>query len=62
MVQEIIIGILFVLALFFLGRMVYRAFTQKENCSAGCSCSNVSIKEIEAKMKNDTRFDQKTIS
>jgi hypothetical protein len=62
MVQELIIGLLFISALFFLGRMVYRAFSQKENCSAGCSCSTISVKEIEEKMKADKRFDQKTNS
>ena len=56
MVQEIIIGLLFALALAFLVRMVYKAFTQKDNCSAGCSCSTISIQEIEQKMKTDKRF------
>lgn len=54
--QEGIIGLLFTLALFFLGRMVYRAFSKKENCSAGCSCSAVSIEEIEKKIEADKRF------
>jgi K+-transporting ATPase c subunit len=56
--QEIIIGLLFTIALFFLGRMVYKAFTQKENCAAGCSCSTVSIQEIEKKIEADKRFQQ----
>ncbi len=57
MEQELIIGLLFTLALFFLVRMVYKTFTQKENCSGGCSCSNISIQEIEEKMKTDKRFE-----
>ena len=57
--QELIIALLFALALFFLVRMVYRAFTQKDNCSVGCSCSSVSIEEIEKKMKEDKRFEHK---
>ena len=59
MVQEIIIGILFTAALFFLGKIVYKTFNQKENCSAGCSCSSVSIQDIENKIKTDKRFEKK---
>ncbi len=59
--QEIIIGLLFAVALFFLGRMVYRQFTKKEGCGEGCGCSSasaVSMDEIEAKLKKDKRFEQ----
>lgn len=57
--QEIIIGILFAVALFFLGRMGYRQFTKKEGCGEGCGCSSasaVSMEEIEKKLKADERF------
>lgn len=57
MEQEVIVGLLFAMALFFLVRMVYKTFTQKENCSGSCSCSHVSMEEIEKKMKADKRFE-----
>lgn len=59
--QEIIIGLLFAVALFFLGRMVYRQFSKKEGCGEGCGCSSasaVSIEEIEKKLKADKRFNK----
>lgn len=57
--QEIGIGFLFGLALFYLGRMVYRQFTKKDGCGEGCGCSSasaVSMEEIEKKLKADKRF------
>jgi hypothetical protein len=57
--QEITIGLLFTIALFYLGRMVYRQFTKKEGCEAGCSCSgSISIDDIEEKLKKDKRFEK----
>ena len=59
--QEITIGLLFAVALFFLGRMVYRQFTKKEGCGEGCGCSGasaVSLEEIEKKLKADKRFEK----
>ena len=55
--QEITIGLLFAVALFCLGRMVYRQFTKKEGCGEGCGCASaVSIDSIEEKLKKDKRF------
>ncbi|HSZ72617.1 MAG TPA: hypothetical protein VK750_08060 [Cytophagaceae bacterium] len=57
--QEISIGLLFTVALFYLGRMVYRMFARKEGCGEGCGCaSSVSIDAIEEKLKNDKRFEK----
>ena len=39
--QEIIIGILFLGALFFIGRMIWRQYTAKEGCE-GCHSCDVS--------------------
>lgn len=61
MYQEMIIGLLFAVALFFLGRMVYRQFTRKDGCGEGCGCSSasaVSMQEIEKKLKADKRFEK----
>jgi hypothetical protein len=38
--QELIIGLIFAAALFYLGRRVYRSFfSKKAGCSKGCGCS-----------------------
>jgi hypothetical protein len=37
MVQSIIIGLLVMAALFYLGRMVYKAFQGKASCGGGCA-------------------------
>ncbi len=60
--QEITIGLLFAVALFFLIRMVYRQFSKKEGCGEGCGCSSASavlIEEMEKKLKADKRFNTK---
>ena len=36
MIQLILIGIVFLGAAFYLGRMVYRSFQAKHECSTGC--------------------------
>ncbi|WP_189628950.1 FeoB-associated Cys-rich membrane protein [Roseivirga thermotolerans] len=45
--QEIIIGILFLAALFFMGRKVYRQYKAKDSCATGCEkCSPSSNKDF----------------
>ncbi|MEC7755129.1 MULTISPECIES: FeoB-associated Cys-rich membrane protein [Roseivirga] len=45
--QEIIIGILFLAALFFMGRKVYRQYKAKDSCATGCEkCSPSSNKNF----------------
>lgn len=51
MIQHLIIGLLFTGALFYLGRLAYRAFTSK-NCASGCGkCSAVDFNQIEQKIR-----------
>lgn len=57
--QELIIGFLFLLALFYLGKLAYRQFSKKESCGDGCGCSSaskISLDDIERKLKADKRF------
>jgi FeoB-associated Cys-rich membrane protein len=36
MIQQILIGLIFLAAAFHLGRMVYRSFQAKNACTSGC--------------------------
>ncbi len=38
MIQQILVGILFLGALFYIGRMAYRSLTAKKACSGNCKC------------------------
>ena len=45
MLQSVIIGILIILALAYLGRMVYRLFQGKTHCETGCAkCGDIQNK------------------
>ncbi|MBF9253061.1 FeoB-associated Cys-rich membrane protein [Pontibacter sp. 172403-2] len=48
MVQQIIILLVFIAALAYIGRMLYRNFTVKGGCASGCSgCSAIDFKKIQ---------------
>jgi len=52
MIQEIILFSIFAVALFYLGRLVYRSFTTKESCPKGCgSCGAVDFNKIQQQIK-----------
>ena len=48
-VQTVIVIVLFLAALFYLGKMVYNSFNNKKGCASNCKCgvdfSDVKIKE-----------------
>ena len=51
-VQEIIVILIFIAALVYLGRLVYRSFTTDAGCPKGCgSCSAVDFKKIEQQIR-----------
>jgi len=53
MIQEIIIGTIFLGALFYVGRMVYKNMTSKTACATGCSkCGALDLAKIEADIKS----------
>ncbi|HEY8401235.1 MAG TPA: FeoB-associated Cys-rich membrane protein [Cytophagaceae bacterium] len=53
MIQEILVGLIFLAAIFYLGRMVYRQFASKEaGCSSGCGgCSKIDLQKIEEQIR-----------
>lgn len=51
MIQHFLIAVLFAGAVFYLGRMAYRAFTAR-NCSTGCGkCGVVDFDKIESEIR-----------
>ncbi|MCZ8020549.1 MAG: hypothetical protein O9302_08105 [Cyclobacteriaceae bacterium] len=52
MFQEITVVFVFVVALYYLGRLVWKQFTAKQACESGCAkCSAVDFAKIEAELK-----------
>lgn len=45
MIEEIIIGVLFLIAAAYLGRKLYRSFRADQGCAKGCGCSEAEIKK-----------------
>lgn len=55
MVQQILIGILFLAAAAYLGVLLFGQFRAKTGCSAGCGkCGSLDIDQIEARIKADS--------
>jgi hypothetical protein len=52
MLQEIIIGLAFLGALFYVGRLFYKNMVAKSACATGCSkCGALDLAKIEAQIK-----------
>ena len=53
MIQNILVGLLFLSALIYVGRMIYKSFTAKSGCDTGCGkCSAIDFDKIEKQLKN----------
>jgi hypothetical protein len=52
MIQHLIIGIIFLAAILYVARMLYKSFTAKSGCSTGCGqCNAVDFEKIEKQLK-----------
>ena len=52
MVQEVIVGIVFSGAVFYIGQLIYKSLQSKSACATGCGkCGALDIQKIEAQMK-----------
>jgi len=48
MIQQVIILLIFIAALVYIGRMLYRNFAAKGGCASGCgACSTIDFKKIQ---------------
>jgi len=53
MIQQVVIGIIFLSALGYLGRMIYRSFQAKNACATGCGkCGAVDFEKIEKQINS----------
>ena len=53
MIQQIAVGIIFLGAAGYVGRIIYRSFQAKSNCSTGCGkCNVVDFAKIENDLKS----------
>ena len=54
MIQEILIGVIFLAAAAYLVRLLYKNFTARPGCATGCGkCQTINFQEIEKKL-NET--------
>ena len=54
MIQEVIIGIVFLAALAYVSTLVFRNFNSKEGCESGCGkCSVADLQKLEAEIKKN---------
>jgi len=59
MVQQILTAILFVVALLYVGRLIYKSF-QAKSCATGCGkCGAVDFSKIEAQLKANNQMTTK---
>lgn len=53
MIQNALVALLFLSALIYTGRLIYRSFTSKSNCDTGCAkCNTIDFNKIENQLKN----------
>ncbi len=48
-IQLIIVALLFLGALLYIGRMIYRTLKSKKGCASGCGKCSVDFSKVEAK-------------
>ena len=52
MIQEVIVGIIFAGAVFYVGQLVYKSVQSKSACTTGCGkCGALDVKKLEAQIK-----------
>ena len=52
MIQDVLIAVLFLAAMFYIGRMIYKNFTAKSGCTTGCAkCGALDLDKIESELK-----------
>jgi hypothetical protein len=60
MIQQLIVGLFFLGALVYLGRLLYRSFTAKSaGCASGCGkcgASSLDLNKIEAQLKKSGKY------
>jgi hypothetical protein len=52
MIQNLLVGLVFLLALVYVGRLIYKSFQAKSACESGCGkCGAVDFNKIEKQLR-----------
>jgi len=52
MIQQLIVGLFFIAAVIYIGRLLFRAFQGKSDCASGCGkCNAVDFSKLEKQLK-----------
>jgi hypothetical protein len=52
MFQSILVGLIFIAAVLYIGRLIFRSFRADSACSSGCGkCAAIDFKKLEAQLK-----------
>jgi hypothetical protein len=52
MIQQVVVVLIFIFAVAYLGRLVYRSITVKSDCTTGCGKCSVDFKKLENDLQN----------
>ncbi|HEY3405273.1 MAG TPA: FeoB-associated Cys-rich membrane protein [Ohtaekwangia sp.] len=54
MIQQLLVGLIFAGALFYVGRLIYKSFQSKSACTSGCGkCGVVDFQKIEKQIQKE---------
>ncbi len=54
MIQQIVVGVVFLGAIFYVGQLIYKSFQSKSGCATGCGkCGAVDFQKMEAQIKKN---------
>jgi hypothetical protein len=54
MIQQILVVLIFAAAVLYIGRLLYKMFTEKTGCASGCGkCNAVDFSKIESQIRHN---------
>ena len=57
MIQSILVGLIFIVAVIYVGRLIYLSFQSKNACSTGCGkCGAIDFKKLEEQITKSSQF------
>ena len=51
MIQQIVVALVFIAAVVYIGRLVFRSFQAKADCATGCGKCGVDFKKLENELQ-----------
>ena len=57
MIQNVLVGLIFIAAILYVGRLIYDSFRSRNSCPTGCGkCAAVDFKKLEQQLKESSAF------